>query len=754
MTQTADRNISRSSALGLTLVTALALLGHELGLSGWPQGALAIVVVTFLPGAAILALLPPLNLAARIGLAAAFSIAVLAACSYVLILLKIFYPQIAIWTLYPLSCALLLWRAQPSAGGASLADRLRERLAGAGELLARDRAATAGLAISAVALLLWVAGVFSTEFTNLDNLGLINVLPLTWKLGFAAALLAAAAYATARNPSWWVLSILVAVPIAMFYLTPVIVYTVPHLPWTFKHIGVTEMLLQLHHARPNLDIYNRWPSFFAAAGVYTRLGNFDDPVQYVKWAEIYFVAIQAVLVAGIALANDVRRGVAAVCVMLFVAINWVGQAYFSPQATGFTLMLAVLLIYWQFLYAGGNRLARLLERIAGFIVRRKQEWSRERAGHWPRPLAAALALLPMAGIVLVHQLTPFVLLVQIGTLWLLGYVRPYWMFWGAAAITAAYLLPQLSWVNEHFGLFSSLNPLDNAKNQQTEAFSCDPNCMFVQSTARIATLLAWLGGCAAILVLGRRQPQARIAALAVCFFAAFVMLFGQSYGGEAALRVVLFGSPFTALLIAMAVFAFRSQRLRRVAAMLAVLLFGSGLYVSYFGLEGVSYLRPADLQAANYLNAHAPKGSVFIPFSPKNVNHQTANYGDFSDIDTLASLISYKYKHRPYSPAALRDVLVLFSRYTVPIYLTVSPRGEEFNVRTGQFQPGFQQKMRRAMLASGRFTLFQRVGDVEILEYLPRRPGAETRSAQDGRAGIRQRRLAARQRQRQRARNR
>lgn len=712
-------NIRRDAALALTLVAAVTLLLHLVGAGFWLQGFFAIATFTFLPGAAILTLLPPLSLPARIGLAAALSMAATAIYAYVLIILHAYYPQIIIWTLYPLAGVLLLARAAPTRSG-SLGKRSRERLHAARERIGGDRTAMFCIAGTLLALLLWLAGAFSTDTSVLGGLGLITALPLTWKVGWAIALLSALIYATTREPLWWVLAALVAAPIAMFYLTPVIVYQIPHLPWNYKHIGVTELLLQLHHTRPNLDIYNRWPSFFGAAGVFTRLGDFENPVQFVKWAEVYFISIQSVLVSAIALSHTRRRGVAAVAVLLFFAIDWIGQVYFAPQAMGFTLMLATLLIFWQFLYAGGNRLGGVLASIGGFIVRRKQEWETERPGEWPRALAAVVMLLVVTGIVLVHQLTPYVLLLQLGALWMFGYIRPRWAFWGAAAITILYLLPQLTWVNDHFGLFSSLNPLDNAKNEQTQDFICGRDCLIVQGSARVATLVAWLLAGISILVLGRRRPKTRIAALTICFMAPFITLFGQNYGGEAALRVVLFGSPFTALLIALAISTINSQRLRRAVSIVVVMALSVGLFVAYFGLEGVEYLSRSDLDAANYVASHAPAGSVLISSGAQTVSHQSANYGNFYDVETIASLLGPKYQTKPYSQAALRDLIVMLSSYHGRIFLGFSPRNDRFNEITGQFREGFVEQLRRQMLQTPYFRLWKRIGDNVIIEWVPR----------------------------------
>lgn len=712
MPQLPPANIRRDAASGLTIVTALTLVLHAVGAGGPVHGLLAIITFTFAPGAALLTVLPPARLPVRIGLAAAFSMTIVAAFSYALLLLHAFHPAIIIWSLYPVSCVVLLWRAGAAPEG-TLRERVAARLRRGRERLKRDHLALSCLIVTAVAIVVWASATFPVEIDELGGLGLITALPIAWKAGWGVALLAAVVYATSQRPAWWILTALVAAPIAMFYLTPVIIYEIPHLPWAYKHIGVTELLLDLHHTQPDLDIYNRWPSFFGAAGVFTRLGSFENPVQYIGWAEIYFISIQTTLVAALALANDRRVRVAGLVALLFFVINWVAQAYFAPQAMGFTLMLAVLVILWQFLSAGGNRLGHLLERIGGMIVRRKQRWEGEPYGEWPRAVAAVAVLLPTLGVVLVHQLTPIVLVLQIGAMWMFGFLRPRWVFWAAAAITLIYLLPQLGWVDRNFGLFSSLNPLDNAKNVQTETFICDADCKIVKGSARLFTILAWLAAFTSILILGRRRPDARTGALALCFMTPFITLFGQNYGGEAALRVVLFGAPFTALLIALAISTF-GPRLRRATALLAVLVLGSGLVLANHGLEGAEYLMPDDMATSEYVVKNIPKGSVLVAGGVQNVSHQSANYNDFYDLDTVAMILSPKFQQAGYSDAVVPYLVSRLEGWEVPVFVGFSPRNNRFNAMSGLLPEGFMEQLQDDVRRSPDFRIWKRVGDNEI----------------------------------------
>jgi hypothetical protein len=155
-------NIHRDTALGLSVLAAVTLLLQLVGLSFWLTGFMAIVVFTFLPGAAVVSALPPLNLPARIGLSAAFSFSITAMFAYLLICLHVYYPAIILWTLYPISCFVLLRYAAPTEP-AGLKKRALTRVGLGLESLRADRTAMIALGVGGAALLLWLIGSFSTD---------------------------------------------------------------------------------------------------------------------------------------------------------------------------------------------------------------------------------------------------------------------------------------------------------------------------------------------------------------------------------------------------------------------------------------------------------------------------------------------------------------------------------------------------------------------------------------------------------------
>ena len=151
----------------------------------------------------------------------------------------------------------------------------------------------------------------------------------------------------------------------------------------------------------------------------------------------------------------------------------------------------------------------------------------------------------------------------VGALALLDLLRPRWLLLVLAAIAIGYLAPRYDlYPMQYGGLFSGVNPsrtppVVRASPRGGEAF-----------TARIVHLLAAACGCSrpgrdrAVVALARPRADPGAAG-----FSPFVVLFVQSYGGEAIYRVFLFSAPWCALLIAGA--AGRAARSRLLATAVA-----------------------------------------------------------------------------------------------------------------------------------------------------------------------------------------
>lgn len=708
-------NVSRELSFLLVGLTAFALLLYAIGIQGWLRSLIALIVFTFVPGAAVLTLLPRLRPIARIALASAISLTLIAAVSYLLLLLHLFYPAIVAAVVFPLS-AFVLARSAPPASKAERKRKIGRRILKSWDALLGDRLALGVCGALLIAAGFWFYSINHVDYREIADFGLVPLLGSSWKTCFAIVLVALGVYATSTAPKPWLMATIVGALIAAVYLVPVAVYEVPHYPWNYKHVGVTELLLHNHRALNFVDIYNRWPSFFAAAGVYTRFGGFSSTLDYVKWAEIYFIGLQATLVAAIALTVDKRIAVAGLSAGFFVLLNWIGQAYFSPQAYSFVLMLAVVLIAFGQLYDGGNKIGELLKRVGAFLVRKKQEWpGRSENTDWPQGLAVAVLLAIMFVTAMVHQLTPYVLLMQLTLITLAGFLRPRWLFIAAGALTVSYLVPQFGWINENFGVLGSLDPFANAGRERVIEIACNPACQKVNLMIILTTLGGALGGVAAIFFLGRRRPDLPIGLLALSFIAPFLTLVVQSYGGEAILRVVMFSAAFSGILIALALSEVGRGWLRRVLVVGALLVLGLGFTYSYFGKEEDRYLTPEGVESARYVYRHAPLGSVLVPLAPNAPGQLTYNYWTvFSPFEGI--FVDPPLLKREYNPGMTQELANWIANQSESGFVIFSPQMVEYAEDFGLMPKGTPEKLRKAMLKSPLWELWHKNGDVEVFK--------------------------------------
>ena len=88
---------------------------------------------------------------------------------------------------------------------------------------------------------------------------------------------------------------LIVVAIILFGTVPVL-SAQPHYAWVYKHIGVVRYLEAHGKVNPNIDIYNRWPGFFALAQYSRNVAGRPNPETYAAWAELFFIVLDAVLV--------------------------------------------------------------------------------------------------------------------------------------------------------------------------------------------------------------------------------------------------------------------------------------------------------------------------------------------------------------------------------------------------------------------------------------------------------------------------
>ena len=184
----------------------------------------------------------------------------------------------------------------------------------------------------------------------------------------------------------------------------------------------------------------------------------------------------------------------------------------------------------------------------------------------------------------IHELSPYIVALQLMVLAAARPLRPRWLPLALLAIAVAYLLPRLSFVNSHYGLLGSFgsffgNAAPPSSSSSSYAGSIPASQLLIQHCADALSVLMWL---LALVGAWRLRHSGRIVlALLVLTFSPILVLFGQAYGNEGLLRVYLFSLPWAAALAAAAVAPgplarTTLPRLRAAAAAAAVRLATAG----------------------------------------------------------------------------------------------------------------------------------------------------------------------------------
>jgi hypothetical protein len=560
-----------------------------------------------------------------------------------------------------------------------------------------------------------VAWAFSLQLIHtrgLGRYGLPPALPAIWYAALLVLICGALTAIWAIHPRAWLISLYVLAIGVVLYATVPAITAVPHYAWVYKHIGVARFIAVHGGVDPSIDIYNRWPGFFAAAAAFSRLAGVD-PLSYAAWAEPFFALLEALLVGTVARAigRDVR--VAGYAALIFTLGNWIGQAYFAPQAMAYPLALALVLVFVRS-FAGGEitpRLARLMEKL---VPTERPRLELAAPLPWSRAASVAVVLGLDAVIVATHQLTPYVLLLQLGALTLLGVGRPRWLIVAMGGLTFAYLLGNLDYISRNFGLFTSLNPASNVQHGESTPVNLDwfdANAGGLLSVVLIALMLASAAR------LARRAKGGQALALLVLAVAPFGILFAQNYGGEASLRVFLFSSPWRDILIALGVQTIVRRRLR-VAGALAICLVLVYMFIpAFYGAEELNIMPAGEVRASEYFYAHAPAGSVLMLSAPDYPTRPGPRYGVMrGDWPNIAATSTFE--HRPLGPAQIPAVIALIHQFSRSGYIVFSTTGSRYAAVHDLTPPGALENLEGAIAASPHFRLWYATSDARIYELI------------------------------------
>lgn len=497
----------------------------------------------------------------------------------------------------------------------------------------RRRARRTGRVDAAAPYLLAAAGVASWGLSlrsihpyRAGALGLAPQLSFLWWLGLLMAAGAIVWELRRADPRWPSMVVGLGALALVLHGTLPAVEAVPRFSTAYSVAGFSEYLGRTGRALPRLDVRMSWPAMFAATGMAARAMGVST-LWFLRWCPL--VLNLAYLFPLKAIANTCLRTSRArwAVLGLFVASNWIDQDYFSPQGLNLFLFLVAVAIVIRVFSAGG-----FPPRLVASVIRSRQ-WAAIRRfglrigklpygavageqpdlGTTPRRRVAMLAVLlvVLGASAVSHQITPAALCLVLFGLAVTGRtgLRMLWL------LVACLVWAWLSWEghtywSDHLAkVFGSAGNVGSTLSATVTARlqGSTPERAFVQGGRVLAAAIVWLGALGGFIALWRRGRTLWTMVIVAVFPVAVAG--AVSYGGEVALRLLLFSLAPAAVLIASLI----DHRVLGRAPVTMCLAVAAALLVLFplirFGNESFEAISPDDLAAATWIHAHVASGA-------------------------------------------------------------------------------------------------------------------------------------------------
>ncbi|AOT02491.1 hypothetical protein ASPU41_03120 [Arthrobacter sp. U41] len=505
-------------------------------------------------------------------------------------------------------------------------------------------------AVLGAALVVWGVALSMTGEELVGGRGLLTTFPPIWYLAVAAAVgLCIWAVAARKMASHAFLAASTTGLVAMLYASAPMVVSVPRLPWSYKHIAVTNYIGAAGQVDPSIDIYNRWPGFFSVSAFLGEVVGYRNALDYAALAEFGFALLDVMIILAIARTLTSNPRIYWTATLVFTLTNWVNQNYYSPQAFSYTLYLTMCLIALTFLRSTPVKIAAVVEgRLKGLQGRfhRTTPTATAEIVHSSRALvmpAVAALLLLQAVTVASHQLTPYMVILSLFPLFVFGYFRPKWLGPVLAIMAFAYLLPNLDYVDNKYGLFTGFDFFKNASYTLPEVSHIDDASRWMARTPDGLSLFVGLLGLAGFirnLLRGNVRQTLIVGWLAV---APMFWLLGQSYGGEAKFRVFMFALPWLAIGAAWLFCSGPVRTRNAVTGTVASLTIMAVLFtIVYFQQEAKFRVPKEDVVAAQWLDARVGEKDVIFEtnaFFPLLIGPNYPSYLEWGRVTSLTKFL-------------------------------------------------------------------------------------------------------------------
>ncbi|BCJ46764.1 hypothetical protein GCM10010168_37140 [Actinoplanes ianthinogenes] len=698
---------------------AIAILGGLLGVAGQlvpHHGArlvLLLAMILVAPGAAVLGFVPLQNRLTAWSMATALSLSISVAPAVLTLWLHVWNPAASLGVLA--GAALVAGAVQVVRQWRSGARFARPALSDPGEPGGARLTTILPLVTLPAGLALWIVTLVRFSPADFGAYGLSTTLGVPFFVALALLGIGFGAELFGRARPLVLIAGILAVPAIMQATVPILSGTIEY-AWTYKHLGVVELIRDNGHLIDSTDIYQQWPGFFAVVAMLSKVSGLD-PISFAAWSSLACMLLNGLMTAALLRQFTTNRRVIALGTLMAQMCMWVDIGYFSPQGYVYPLMLAfwVIVIRWLTGPPTGEitRFPRG-ERLRAWLTRDLPEHPdvSRRGKLW----AGAAATVIYAAIVVSHQLTPVMMMVPLVVLAVLGILRPRLLAVVFGAVLVAFLAPRIGSVSSQYSIFD-FNLFANASGNA--ASWSTPQQEFSALVARALAIGLWATGLFTVWRARKRLGTVLVAALLA--YLPITTLAGGSYGGEAIYRVYAFSLPFTALLVA-TVWAggkpHRTWSWKIGTGVLAGLLMFAGLQ----GLQGqseVHFVTRTDIVAADYLYAHARPGSGVILIAPNFPTKLRGNYGSFNKghVSVDISLIGDPYFTGNLNSSRIADLTEYVKAMNYPTnYLVVSDSMERQTSYFGTLPAGSFASLTQGLKASADWKVFYAAPGVTIYQ--------------------------------------
>lgn len=574
-----------------------------------------------------------------------------------------------------------------------------------------------------VGLALWLWSMWGFDPSTVGGFGL--TIALGWPFISALVLVCGAFIVELLTASR---TAILAAALAAFLLlsraTASLLLHFPEYAWTFKHLGVVELISQNGHITDPEDIYQLWPAFFTSAAHVTALAGLD-PIAYATWSPLFFSTVDAILVGALCRALTSDKRILFLTVFIFTGAAWPVTNYFSPQAFGFALMLGFYLIVLLWLRPASRRMpergSRILGKLRNVLLRGGQPLGPEPTRS-PSRAAMAAACAVFLVITAAHQLSPYLMLVPLAVLALLRLIRPRYLVLVLGIIAVGYTMLRLPNVASAYTIFTGINPFVNGAGNAPNGWAT-PGQVFSSIAVRATCFGLW--GTALFAALMSRKQLGRIVLPLTLVFAPFTLMAVTSYGGEVVYRVYAFSLPMCALLGATLWLGIARNPLR--SALISTTTLSVFCFAAMQGVQGqfgLDKVPNSEIMAAEHLYATAPPGSVVLLAAPNFPTRLNGNYDSFNRGTTgrdPSLLDQPRFHNARFGQDSIPAVTEWAEGFNgTSRYLIVSKQMKTSTHYFGLLPSGSLEGLSRGLRASPHWVVFYHEGGTTIFQLRPR----------------------------------